>query len=105
MKSKRTTTTTRGKRTMQTERAYVDLARVDATTADDIERHAREDDEAAWTPEMLTKARIFYPSKPAITIRVHPRVLAFFKREGRGYQSRINAALLAYVDAHERKAS
>jgi uncharacterized protein (DUF4415 family) len=105
MKSKRTKTTMHGKRRTHTkhERGYVDLVRVDATTAADIERHAREDDEAEWTPEMLAKARVFRPTKPAITMRLDPRVLAFFQREGRGYQSRINAALLAYVDAHERK--
>ena len=103
MKSKRTKTITRGKRNAAAERAHVDLARVDATTHADIERHAREDNDV-WTPEMLARAHVVRPTKPAITMRLDPRVLAFFQREGRGYQSRINAALLAYVEAHERKA-
>jgi hypothetical protein len=30
-------------------------------------------------------------------------VLAFFKQSGRGYQSRINAVLRAFVDAQRRK--
>jgi uncharacterized protein (DUF4415 family) len=30
-------------------------------------------------------------------------VLDFFKGEGRGYQTRINAVLRAYVEAQERK--
>lgn len=36
-----------------------------------------------------------------ITIRVSQRVLNYFKQHGKGYQSRINAILEAYVTAQE----
>lgn len=95
--------TTPNKTKKQSLKGRFDLAKIEATTEEDIERHAREDDDA-WTDEMFAKAHILRPRKEGIHIMVDPRVLAFFRREGRGYQSRINAALEAYVDAHERKA-
>lgn len=35
--------------------------------------------------------------KQATTIRLSPEVLAYFKRDGKGWQTRINNALLAFV--------
>lgn len=47
-----------------------------------------------------SKARIVTPElKQAISLRVDPDVLDFFKSEGRGYQTRMNAVLRAYMDA------
>jgi uncharacterized protein (DUF4415 family) len=89
--------------TQNTNRGRVDLAKLEATTAADIERHAWEDDDL-WTDEMLAKAHRVPMTKENIHIRVDPDVLDFFRREGRGYQSRINAVLRAYVEAHARKA-
>lgn len=37
--------------------------------------------------------------KAAISLRVDPEVLAWFKAQGPGYQTRINAVLRAYKDA------
>lgn len=37
------------------------------------------------------------PKKKAISIRVDEDVLDFFKREGEGYQRRINAVLRSYM--------
>ncbi|MEX0733765.1 MAG: BrnA antitoxin family protein [Steroidobacteraceae bacterium] len=37
--------------------------------------------------------------KAAISLRVDPEVLEWFKAQGPGYQTRINAVLLAYKDA------
>lgn len=41
--------------------------------------------------------------KKQVTLRIDPDILDRFKRQGRGYQTRINAALRAFVEAHERK--
>ncbi len=91
--------------TMQnTNKGRVDIAKLEATTAADIERHAREDDDL-WTDEMLTKAHRVPMTKENIHIRVDPDVLDFFRREGRGYQSRINAVLRAYVARHTHEES
>lgn len=40
-------------------------------------------------------------SKKQITLRIDADVLDFFKHTGRRYQTRINAVLRAYVDAHK----
>ncbi len=37
--------------------------------------------------------------KSAISLRVDPEVLAWFKAQGPGYQTRMNAVLRAYKDA------
>jgi uncharacterized protein (DUF4415 family) len=42
------------------------------------------------------------PPKTAISLRVDADVLAWLKTQGPGYQTRINAILLAYKDAASR---
>ena len=39
--------------------------------------------------------------KATITIRLDCQVLDWFKAQGRGYQTRINALLRAYMEAHK----
>jgi hypothetical protein len=39
-------------------------------------------------------------TKELISIRLAPDIIRWFKKQGKGYQSRINAVLRAYVDAH-----
>lgn len=38
--------------------------------------------------------------KQSVSLRLDPDVLDWFKHQGRGYQTRINAILRAYVEAH-----
>ena len=40
-------------------------------------------------------------TKQQITLRIDAEVLEFFKDTGKRYQSRINAVLRSYVDAHK----
>lgn len=48
------------------------------------------------------RARIRMPTrKRSISLRVDPDVLGWFQHQGRGYQTRINAVLKAYVEAHQ----
>jgi uncharacterized protein (DUF4415 family) len=42
------------------------------------------------------------PTKAQLTIRVDRDVLAWFRKQGRGYQTRINRLLRAYMEAHKR---
>lgn len=50
-------------------------------------------DEEFWgTAEIVLPQR-----KPTITIRIDSEVLAWLKGQGKGYQSRINAILRAYM--------
>ena len=41
------------------------------------------------------------PKKQQLTLRIDQDVIAFFKEEGRGYQTKINQLLRAYMDAHK----
>jgi uncharacterized protein (DUF4415 family) len=40
------------------------------------------------------------PSKILLSLRVDSDVVEWFRAQGRGYQSRMNALLRAYMDAH-----
>ena len=42
------------------------------------------------------------PAKAAISLRLDTDVLAFFKAQGRGYQTRINAVLRRYMEAQQQ---
>jgi len=53
-----------------------------------------------YLPEDL--AGMYKPLKKPVTLRLDADVLAWFQREGRGYQTRINRALRKVV-ADERK--
>ena len=46
-------------------------------------------------------ARIVMPkaAKEAISLRIDQDILAWFRAQGRGYQSRMNAVLRAYVES------
>lgn len=47
-----------------------------------------------------SRAKLVTPeTKTPVSIRLDPDVLAFFKGQGRGYQTRINAVLRSYVQA------
>ena len=49
----------------------------------------------------FTQAKVRLPKrKKAVSLRLDPDVLDWFKQEGKGYQTKINAVLRAYVNAH-----
>ena len=64
-----------------------------------IEPEPDEDEfEVDWS-----RARLVIPeAKTPVSIRLDPDVLAFFKAQGKGYQTRINAVLRAYMEAQSR---
>ncbi|MCY4515405.1 MAG: BrnA antitoxin family protein [Candidatus Tectomicrobia bacterium] len=75
----------------------------------DWERLRREQ-EAGLEPEIdpdegefdWSRARVVMPpSKQAISVRIDRDVLEFFKSQGRGYQTRINAVLRSYMEAKQ----
>lgn len=41
------------------------------------------------------------PKKSLLSLRVDSDVIAWFKSQGPGYQSRMNALLRAYMEAHK----
>jgi uncharacterized protein (DUF4415 family) len=44
------------------------------------------------------------PGKEPVTLRLDRDVLDWFRRQGRGYQTRINAVLWAFVEAQDKGA-
>ena len=62
------------------------------------------------TPQMFARAIVRrglkpVPRKALITLRVDRDVLEWYKNQGPGYQTRINALLRAYMQEHPRNGS
>lgn len=75
-----------------------DWARVDALTDEDIAKAVANDPDAAPIDIDWSDAVLVVPTKKkAISIRLDEDVLDFFKREGEGYQRRMNAVLRSYM--------
>ena len=77
-----------------------DLKRIDALRDEDIDYS----DIPALDEEFFKQARVIVPpGKKQLTIRLDADVLAWLKAQGKGYQSRINAILRMYYEAHRNK--
>ncbi|MBC7900534.1 MAG: BrnA antitoxin family protein [Saprospiraceae bacterium] len=60
------------------------------------------------TPEMFANAVVRkgfkpVPQKKQLTLRIDQDVIEFFRKQGQGYQTKINQLLRAYMDAHHTK--
>jgi uncharacterized protein (DUF4415 family) len=82
-------------------KSLTDWERIDLLKDDDIDLS----DIPELTPEMFARAVVkrglkITPNKAQLTIRVDQDVLAWFKSQGRGYQTRINSLLRAYMEAN-----
>jgi uncharacterized protein (DUF4415 family) len=87
---------------------------IDYTDHTDYERLASMKDEdidfsdiPEITPEMFARAvlrRNFkpIPRKTQLTLRVDSDVIDWYKKQGPGYQTRINSLLRAYMKEHQR---
>ena len=71
----------------------------------EVERRATaEPDAGVIPPGVWDKATVLLPeTKQQITLRLDPEVIRFFKRTGKGYQSRMGAVLRSYVEAKRRR--
>ncbi|MCH8511906.1 MAG: BrnA antitoxin family protein [Kiritimatiellae bacterium] len=53
--------------------------------------------------DFFSRAQVRMPKKKkAVSLRLDPDVLDWFKQEEKQYQTKINAVLRAYVEAHKR---
>jgi uncharacterized protein (DUF4415 family) len=82
--------------------SLTDWKRLDAMKDEDINLSDVEE----ITPEMFARAVVRRglkppPGKQQITIRLDEDVLEWFRAQGRGYQTRINSLLRAYMEAHQ----
>lgn len=64
-------------------------------------------DAPAWTPEMFARAVVRkglkpIPGKSLLSLRIDADVLDWFRGQGRGYQSRMNALLRSFMQAHKQ---
>ena len=89
------------KKRATTKRSETDWKRVDATRDKDIDIS----DIPEVSPDLFAKAIVRNGLKPAtgkrqLTLRLDSDVLEWFKLQGQGYQTKINALLRAYMNAH-----
>jgi uncharacterized protein (DUF4415 family) len=84
-------------------KSETDWERVDATSEAEIERQAQED--SGPLPEDWESTVVIGVPEPrqSIHIRVDADVLRWFKSQGPGYQTRMNAVLKAFVAAKRRE--
>ena len=82
-------------------KSQTDFARLDKMQDRDIDFS----DAPEITPAMFAKAMVRRGLKPRtkrqVTVRLDSDVLDWFKNQGRGYQTRINILLRAYMEEHQ----
>lgn len=62
-------------------------------------------DNPKLTPGFFEESVRWPGHKELISLRVDPDVLAFFRQQGKGYQTVINALLRKYMEAQKQKTS
>jgi uncharacterized protein (DUF4415 family) len=89
---------------MSEKKKYIssDLKKIDKMTDQDIDYS----DIAELDDSFFKKEKVVLPhKKDSITLRVDHDVLEFFKHQGKGYQTLINAVLKTYVNTHQNRRS
>ena len=94
------------KRSSTLGKSRTDLKRLDAMTDEDIDLSEIPE----ITPEMFARGIIRrglkpIPRKKQLTLRMDSDVIEWFKKQGRGYQTKINSLLRAYMEEHRRRAT
>src|ERR1051325_5708494 len=87
-------------------KSQTDWKRIDAMKDEDIDLS----DNPEATPEMFARAVLrrnfkVIPRKKQLTLRIDSDVVDWYKLQGRGYQTRINSLLRAYMKEHQRHVS
>jgi uncharacterized protein (DUF4415 family) len=85
-------------------RSRTDLKRLDSLKSEDVDLS----DLPEVTPERFARALVregLAPlrAKEQITLRLDADVLTWFRSQGKGYQTKINRLLRAYMEASNRK--
>jgi uncharacterized protein (DUF4415 family) len=84
-------------------KSRTDLPRVRKLTDATV---VKDGDAAEWTPTMFARAvarKGLQPvsKKALLSLRIDADVIEWFKSQGAGYQSRMNALLRAFMEAHK----
>jgi uncharacterized protein (DUF4415 family) len=90
------------KKAATSKKSQTDWKRIDALKDEDIDLS----DIQEMPPEMFARAIVRRGLKPVsrkaqLTLRVDSDVLDWYRKQGQGYQTKINALLRAYMDAHK----
>jgi uncharacterized protein (DUF4415 family) len=82
-----------------------DLTRVRAKTAEELEHDIASDPDFSGVPEdWYRRAEAVMPApKKLLSLRLDSDVVDWFKQQGPGYQTRINAVLRAFVQQTAKK--
>ena len=91
------------KRAVTSRKSLTKLSKVRKAIDADV---AREADAPEWTPETFARAvarRVLkpVPKMALLSLRIDCDVVEWFRKQGAGYQSRMNALLRAYMEAHK----
>lgn len=90
------------KKNNTSKKSGTDFKRLDAMTDADIDLS----DIPEVTPEMFAKGVVKRGLKPIakrqLTLRLDSDVIEWFKEQGDGYQTRMNALLRAYMNEHKK---
>jgi uncharacterized protein (DUF4415 family) len=88
---------------LERRKSETDWARLEALTDEEIDASIANDpdwsDEWKWSEAVL----VIPPKKKAISIRVDEDVLDYFRKDGAGYQRRMNAVLRSYMQQKRKK--
>ncbi|HMS85046.1 MAG TPA: BrnA antitoxin family protein [Nitrospira sp.] len=79
-------------------RSRTNWARIDALNNSEIDTSDIPEQSKAFFKRVILRLP---ERKTAVTIRLDRQVLEWFKTKGPGYQTRINALLRAYMEAHK----
>ena len=89
---------------LERRKGETDWARLDALTDEEIEASIANDPGLERRLESTVEAiLVIPPKKKAISIRVDEDVLDYFRKEGAGYQRRMNAVLRSYMQQKRKK--
>lgn len=91
------------KKKSTSKKSQTNFARLDKMKDADIDLS----DAPEITPEMFAKSIVRRGLKPRtktqLTLRVDSDVLEWYKKQGRGYQTKINLLLRAYMQEHQNR--
>lgn len=83
-------------------KSQTDWERVDAQTDKDIDLSETPEIPAEMFARSIVRRGLkVAPRKTQLTLRVDSDVLDWYKKQGAGYQTKINALLRSYMEAHQ----
>ncbi len=82
-------------------KTHTDLKKLDALTDEDIAKAIAADPDAAPDITTVNYPRVrgpqFLPTKTSVNIRLSNEVIQYFKKDGKGWQTRMNNFLLEKI--------